>query len=238
MKLFKVIYNYKNKEELYLTSANESYNEEKVIRREIEKLNSQGIFVSLFDLMVTEIKEVNGYKVVLLPNKSNTVIPSYTNWKGCSIASVDEIVTNRQCQILSDRHDECIPLISNKFNVITAEDYDKWYGLYYVTVNENNKPILIKFTYGDILDGMGNSFHPKYVVDFALANNLKIDTISYIAICKNFIEYNDGNSIPKELLPSLEDLDKVLVNGNGISFTYHLRHDYDLISYIKYTNNK
>lgn len=162
---------------------------------------------------------------------SNILKIDYKNWIGCKIVSVEPAV-EKDGRYLSDRKKIEAPLVSNEFDVILVEDWCKWYCLYYLTHDENNNEILISFTFGDIIDGCDHYYYPKSIVDFALKNNLKIDAVSYIAICKMYIEdalENNNVAIPDSVLPSYEDLEKVIsINKNSCCVSFYISGEYDV----------
>lgn len=161
------------------------------------------------------------------------------DWKGCYISSI-ELAQLDSDKYLSHRHDEDIHLVSNQTDVITVENWNKWYNLYYLTLNENHEVVLVSFTFGDIIDGVDHYYYPESIVRFAKVNNLKIDTISYIAICKMFMEdagYME-ESIPNDVLPTLEDLESVLTDTHGICTSFYLHHLYDIDSWRNYVKNR
>lgn len=105
-------------------------------------------------------------------------------------------------------------LVSNVKNVITCENYCKWYHLYYIDDNGTVHPLDKIYPDAWDIDYRDHSWRPRSVVEFAIKNNLKIGFHSYIAmVCM----YNEA--VYHELcdydLPTKEDLDKVIVPDNG-----------------------
>lgn len=153
---------------------------------------------------------------------------NYKDWVGCTIYKVNPAV--KYNRYLSDRHDEDCPLVSNQFDVIQVEDWNKWYGLYYLTKSESGEEILISFSFGDIIDGVDHYYYPDTIVTFAIKNNLKIDAVSYIAICKMYEEdeLTPNEIIPNNVLPTLEDLSKVIVeNPDSCHSSFYISGNYD-----------
>lgn len=105
-------------------------------------------------------------------------------------------------------------LVSNVKNVITCENYCKWYHLYYI--DDNGIVSTLDRLYPDAwdIDYRDHSWRPRSIVEFAIKHNLKIGFRSYIAmVCM----YNEA--IYHELcdydLPSKEDFDKVIIADEG-----------------------
>ena len=242
MNLFKVIYVTNTKEENYLTIGEDMMTTDDVMKRETElKMQEEGEEIT--SMSVTKITKIDGYKITvedIIPIKNDDSIKSYINWEGCTISKVEEAITDEYGYYLSDRHDSDMKLVTNMFDVITVEDYCKWYSLYYLTMTKDYIPILISFTFGDIIDGVDHCYYPYSIVEFAIKNNLKIDVISYIAICKMFMEDREllDEKIPDKFLPKKEDLESVLVNASGNCRTFYLNHLYDSMTYIKYTKDE
>lgn len=238
MKLFKVVYVKDTKDDWYLTSGDDNMTADDIIKREIkEKWNEE----ELHHISVTEINEIEGCKVKLFPKKNNyTGYKKIDDWEGCTVTKIGGIKEDDYGNYLSDRYSYDIHLVSNKFDVITVEDYNKWYNLFYITSDNNGEPMLVSFTFGDIIDGVDHYYYPDSVVKFAKVNNLKIDAVSYIAICKMYMEDTCGldEIINDEHLPSRNDLDEVIVNGSGICGTFYLHHFYDAMTYVKYAKQE
>lgn len=144
---------------------------------------------------------------------------------------------------MSDRNSDKITLVSQEPEVITVEDWNKWYSLYYMVKNKDDSIKLVTINPDRSYKGLqciDHNFIPKSVVEFAISNNLKLDIISYIAICKNFKEdqCGYGEEIDIKYLPSSHDLFKVLKNGKGICDTYNLDYRYDTITCNMYTSDR
>ena len=233
MKLFNVTFLKDNTDGSYLTIGNDNDSEKDILEREKTKNDYDG-------LQVKEIKDVDGYDIKIIPSNSNTNdYNKIKEWKGCTITSIKPLKKTIDGRCYSDREDSDITLVTNKFDVITVEDWNKWYNLYYITLDENYEPILVSFTFGDIIDGIDHYYFPESIVRFAKENKLSIDVISYIAICKMFMEDSGHmeDQIPDDVLPTLEDLNSVLTNGSGICTTFYLHHLYDVCTYDKYTKS-
>jgi len=133
------------------------------------------------------------------------------NFKGALITSVKPARKNSYGKYMSHRNDEEIILVSQKTHVLQVEDYSKWYNLYYLMPgNISTKELyLVSLTFGDIIDGIDHCYYPNSVIEFCCKNNLLIDGISYMAICKMLYEYMDFGDI-KEYLPNSVDLYRTL----------------------------
>lgn len=195
------------------------------------------------DEIRTELK-LRGYlKEKSTTPKTETAI-NPKNWEGCTICSIKPAQKDVWEDYVSHRENDPIRLVTNKFNVIAVEDWNKWYGLYYLTKSENNEENLIMFTYGDIIDGGDHYYYPNTIVEFALKNNLKIDAVSYIAICKMYIDdvLGPNDIIPNRVLPGLDDLAKVIVeNPDSYHSSFCISGNYDVSNwkrYVKRQNSK
>ena len=166
-------------------------------------------------------------------------------FKGAYIFSYEKAQKNIYGEYMSHRNDENMPLVCQELNVLTVEDYDKWYGLYYLMKDPDTKEImLVTLAWGDILEGIDHEFYPNAVIKFCSENNIKIDKNSYICICKSLCAY-DNNKLETHL-PNILDLDKVIkVNNKSNSHTFYVygKHDnilgyaYGDIYEIKYISN-
>lgn len=240
MKLFNVSYMQGNYDGSYLTIGNDTDTPEKIEARELA--SSRWAEESVLDsLHVKEVTDIEGYKIYILdkekePRFRETKIDEISNWVGCGTPKITDAVKDIDDMYLSDRRDSDIHLVSNKFNVITVEDWNKWYSLYYLTTDSNNNPKLVSFSFGDIINGIDHYYFPVTVVEFAKINKLKIDTISYIAICKMYMEDAGcmDSTIPNYVLPTLEALEEVLEDAQGICTTFYLHHLYDGCAYRNY----
>lgn len=152
-------------------------------------------------------------------------------FKGAYVAKYEKAVQNSCGLYLSDRHDENIPLVCQELNVLTVEDYDKWYGLYYLMEDPDTKEImLVKLCHGDILEGIDHEYYPDAVIRFCLENNLMIDTISFLCINKSLLLYNEDKL--ENHLASLYDTSKGVIKivRESKSNTFYLYGKYDSYS--------
>src|SRR5574344_1690543 len=133
---------------------------------------------------------------------------------------------------ISNRYDEDILLVSNKLEVITVEDYCKWYSLFFIRKdNDNNECFIVPITHGDIICGIDHTYSPISVIEYAKINNLKIDIISYICICKRYIEDvldEEDKNLINNRFPKYDELKSVLINAKGESKHYNLTYKKDL----------
>lgn len=102
-------------------------------------------------------------------------------------------------------------LVSNSPGTLTVEDYNKWYNLFYITP----KGEVIVPKYQSEIYGIDHYYFPNSVIAYAKKYNLKIDYISYAAICQMYIEDAGCFEIPEKHLPSKEDLISVLSGDNN-----------------------
>lgn len=240
MRLFNVSYMQGNYDGSYLTIGTDSDTIETIQERELKSARWEDPS-ELDSLTVKEINEIEGYNISLSPkknesNESNTRSKKIDEWIGCGCIKTTPAISDLNGNYLSDRKNSDIILVTNKFDVITVEDWNKWYNLYYLTMNDDYEAVLVSFTFGDIIDGVDHYYYPESVVRFAKVNNLKIDLISYIAICKMYMEDAECmvDEIPDEVLPTLEDLELVLTNASGICTSFYLHHKYDACAYRNY----
>jgi len=123
------------------------------------------------------------------------------------------------------RSERNMNLISNTPDTITIEDDRRLSDLYYITKNEKDNNYGV-YNLGDLYPGGinrvegicdGEPMSPLDIVKFAIEKDLKIEYLSYAAICQIFIEDCGAFNIPDEHLPTYEDLNKVLIDGNDIT---------------------
>lgn len=110
-----------------------------------------------------------------------------------------------------------LELISHVTDVITCENYCKWYSLYYIQ-SDGTVSILSDLydTFFDEIEFRDHSFEPKSVVKFALKHGLNIGLDAYKAICYMYAEYCEyEDRIPKEHLPTSAELSYVLLEDYG-----------------------
>lgn len=121
-----------------------------------------------------------------------------------------------------------IDLVSNLPETLTVEDYNKWYNLYFIT--KDCKVKKLQEVYHDAFDieGMDHYYYPNSVVEFAKKHNIKIEYISYAAICQMYIEDAGDFKIPEEYLPTYSDLKEVLVDGNKVTKTMNYCETYNI----------
>lgn len=155
-------------------------------------------------------------------------------FKGAYVSSYEKAQKGPDGKYLSDRNDEDKPLVCQELNVLTVEDYDKWYGLYYLMEDPDTKEVmLVMLCWGDILRGVDHDFYPDSIVDFCIENGVEIDPASYICICKSLLSYTDD--LIDNHLPKLTMLLFTLANTNSTSKTFYVNNKYDSI--IKYSIN-
>ena len=152
-------------------------------------------------------------------------------FKGAYVSSYELAPKNLDGKYIGYRYDEDIVLVCQQLNVLTVEDYCKWYALCYLMEDPDTKEVmLVTLTFGDILQGIDHNYYPDSVIKFCSENNLKLDNASYLCICKMMIE----NNLEKELnkhLPYHLDLDKVLIRvPKAKSEYFHVYGRYDSIS--------
>ena len=125
------------------------------------------------------------------------------------------------------RSERGIPLIAHDpgdTGVVTAEDYVKWYDLYYIDKKWNVHKLgdLYPDFYEEVRI-MDHSWNPRDVVDFCCKHELKLDRVSFSAILDMWAEYSYDcirDDIEPTDLPSKSRLSKVLVDGAGLRLTY------------------
>ena len=116
--------------------------------------------------------------------------------------------------------------ISNK-PIVVAEDYCKWYDL--LICDENGKLVdSIDYNNGifyNELEWWDHAVKPVSVVKGCIKASLRLDMISYLAICYRWAEdreYDTPDCIPDEELPYREDLEKVIEFNKGVCEYFHL----------------
>ena len=128
-------------------------------------------------------------------------------FKGAHVYKYEVAQKGPDGKYLSDRHNEDMPLVCQELNLLTVEDYDKWYGLYYLMKDPDTKEVmLVTLTWDDILEGIDHEFYPDSVIRFCLENDIIIDEISFLCINKSLLLY-DENKL-EEHLASLQDIIK------------------------------
>lgn len=144
-------------------------------------------------------------------------------FKGAYMAYYDKAKKNSHGQYMSHRFDEDIILVCQDLNVLTVEDYCKWYGLYYLMEDPDTKEVmLVTLTFGDIITGVDHDYFPDSIVEFCIKNDLKLDGASYLCICKMLLDDNMYDDL-KCTLPDVNDLAMVLKrNKESISHTFHV----------------
>ena len=133
--------------------------------------------------------------------------------------------------------------VSSRTNVITCDDWNKYYNLLYFFETDGTL-FKVKFgwdtahEYEYSVDGYDHVFYPDSLVKFAIHNNLKIDAMSYIAICKNYMEDCSVDRIPDHKLPTKDDLEKVLDfadPGKSVCDAYNISEYYDVPNVYAYS---
>jgi hypothetical protein len=158
-------------------------------------------------------------------------------FKGAYVASYEKAQKREfDGKYMSDRNDEDVPLVCQELNVLTVEDYDKWYGLYYLMEDPDTKEVmLVKLCWGDILEGIDHEFYPSAVVEFCKQNEIYLDSASYICICKSLLEYDSGE-LSHDVLPKSADLESVIkMIDKSISNTFYVNGKYD--SFVCFTKD-
>ena len=101
-------------------------------------------------------------------------------------------------------------LVSRVKNVITCENYCKWYSLYFI--NDKDEVCELSDLYDDYFDieYRDHTWKPSSVVEFAIRHNLHIGKVAYEAIVRMYAENFYGDHIPDSDLPSHDDYCKVI----------------------------
>ena len=147
-------------------------------------------------------------------------------FKGAYVSRYEKAQKNIDDKYMSHRNDEDIALVRQELNVLTVEDYNKWYGLYYLMEDPDTKEImLVTLAWGDILEGIDHEFYPDTVVNFCKENNIKIDMVSYICICKSLFIYD--KKILEYQLPNINDLYGVISASDSNSYAFNVYSEYD-----------
>lgn len=151
-------------------------------------------------------------------------------FKGAYVANYEEAQKNLNGEYMSDRNNEDMPLVCQRLNVLTVEDYDKWYGLYYLMEDPDTKKVMIvKLCHGDILEGIDHEYYPDSVIKFCMENNIIIDIISFLCINKSLWRY-DENKIQDHLASLYNTRNVVKIIRESKSYTYYLDGKYDSFS--------
>lgn len=153
-------------------------------------------------------------------------------FKGAYVSSYEKAKKNYDGEYLSHRNDDDMILVCQELNVLTVEDYDKWYGLYYLMEDPDTKEImLVTLAWGDILEGIDHEFYPDAVIDFCLANDIKIDFVSFLCINKSLLVYDEKCLI--DHLATKEKALKVLaLIRETTSYEYYVCGKYDSYGYL------
>lgn len=123
------------------------------------------------------------------------------------------------------RSERGIPLIAHAKNMVTCEDHNKWYHLYYIDDKGQVNPIDELYDdFYDIVRTRDHSYNPKDVIEFCKKHELKIDAASYNAIIDMWIEYTDYydiSDLDDEDLPTMEDASAIVTtDGMGLRIVY------------------
>ena len=119
-------------------------------------------------------------------------------------------------------------LVSHQRNVITVEDYCKWYTLYFI---DKNGCVYDYLAYDknalENIEIANHSFKPRSVLLYAKKVGLHIDFISFLAICMMYNEESDlfiSNEIYKKSMYFTDiDLSEILVlNLNSVCLYFNL----------------
>jgi len=153
-------------------------------------------------------------------------------FKGAYVSSYEKAQKNYDGEYLSHRNDDDMILVCQELNVLTVEDYDKWYGLYYLMEDPDTKEVmLVTLAWGDILEGIDHEFYPDAVIDFCLANDIKIDFVSFLCINKSLLVYDEKCLI--DHLATKEKALKVLaLIRETTSYEYYVCGKYDSYGYL------
>lgn len=157
-------------------------------------------------------------------------------FKGAYVSSYEiaQKSTFENNKYMSDRNDESIVLVCQELNILTVEDYDKWYGLYYLMEDPDTKEVmLVTLCWGDILEGVDHEFYPNAIINFCVENDLKVDATSYICICKSLLQYDEDKFLNH--LPYYKDTNGIIkVINQSISNAFNVNVKYD--TFIGYTH--
>ena len=159
-------------------------------------------------------------------------------FKGAYVSSYEIAQKGPDGKYLSHRNDEYKPLVCQELNVLTVEDYDKWYGLYYLMEDPDTKEImLVTLAWGDILEGIDHEFYPDAVIRFCIANNIVLDAVSLECICKSLMFYRED--LYDNHLPPIMDMyhTKTLVLYESISRTFYVHGKYLFTTGLTKMNN-
>lgn len=115
-------------------------------------------------------------------------------------------------KFISERN---IELVSTIKNVITVENYCKWYRLYFINENGEVKILDDVFPEAEQIPFCDNAWEPASVVEFANKRNLSLGLYSYIALIARYCEATNSAILSDEYLPSKELFDSVIVNDSG-----------------------
>lgn len=123
------------------------------------------------------------------------------------------------------RSERGFPLIAHAKNMVTCEDHNKWYHLYYIDDKGQVSPLdKLYDDFDDIVRTMDHSYNPKDVVEFCKNHELKIDAASYNAIIDMWMEYNeycDISDLDDDDTPNMEDADAIITtDGMGLRIIY------------------
>lgn len=146
-------------------------------------------------------------------------------FKGAYVAKYEKAVKNSCDMYLSDRHDENIPLVCQELNVLTVEDYDKWYGLYYLMEDPDTKEImLVKLCHGDIIEGIDHEYYPDSIIKFCVANNIAVDAVSLSCVSTSLLFYREDLFLEHREFKNKKDLFKVQIRRikGSISYTFYI----------------
>lgn len=148
-------------------------------------------------------------------------------FKGAYVASYEEAQKNLDGEYMSDRNNENMPLVCQKLNFLTVEDYDKWYGLYYLMEDPDTKKVmLVRLCHGNILEGVDHEYYPASVVRFCNNNNIKVDAMSLLCINKSLLMY-DENKLMNRLISLHYTKDIIIHNTESKSRVFYVDGRYD-----------
>jgi hypothetical protein len=90
---------------------------------------------------------------------------------------------------------------------------------------------MVYLSFGDIINVIDHEYCPDSIVQFCIENDIRIDSISYVCLCKSLIgsTYYDNNNIDN-WLPTYEDLSKVITTeyeSNSNIFNLYSKYDKD-----------
>ena len=145
-------------------------------------------------------------------------------FKGAIVYRYEKAQKNLDGKYMSHRNNEDIPLVCQELNVLTVEDYDKWYGLYYLMEDPDTKEVmLVTLCHGDILEGIDHEYYPDSVIRFCVVNNIAVDAVSLVCISTSLLFYREDLFLEHRENKNKQDLFKVQIRRikESISYTFY-----------------